>query len=163
MPINKPKKTMPKKKWGGKRRGLRRGARVGMPKAVTGAFASRTEQFSIAVTAGTVYDFTTSLADVPVLSALSSLYQYYRITSVELRFKPYVDTFAAGGSNNLPYLNFQYDKSGALQGNMNAANFEQMGTKSIRLDDKTLIRRWKPSVITSSTVAELIRHSRFQP
>lgn len=83
--------------------------------------------------------------------ALMSVYQYYRITSVELRFKPFFDTFANGLSSGqtLPYLFFQYDKSGSLTG-LNAQGFEDIGTKAIRMDDKTLTRTWKPSVLTAS-------------
>lgn len=117
-----------------------------MPKMTTGNFASATEQFSIAATAGVTYDFTFDMTDVIRTQALMSIYQYYRVTSVELRFKPQSDTFAAGGGAQLPYLFFQYDKSGAL-GGLNAAQFEEIGTKAIRLDDKTLIRKWKPSVL----------------
>jgi len=77
-----------------------------------------------------------------------NVYQYYRITSVELRFKPFFDTFANGLSSGqtLPYLYFQYDKSGSLSG-LNAQGFEEIGTKAIRFDDKTLTRTWKPSVL----------------
>jgi len=75
-----------------------------------------------------------------------NIYQYYRITSVEMRFKPQVDTFPTGQGNTLPYLYFQYDKSGSLSG-LNAQGFEDIGTKAIRFDEKTLIRKWKPSVL----------------
>lgn len=126
-------------------------ARVPMPKRITGSAATRKEQFSLAVTAGVVYDFTFGLNDLVACKQLAGLYQYYRITSVELRFKPLFDTFVANSTTgNLPYLNFQYDKSGALQGTMDANNFEQIGTKAIRLDNKTIVRAWKPSVLTLS-------------
>lgn len=128
-------------------------ARVPMPKRITGSAATRKEQFSLAVTAGVVYDFTFGLNDLLACKQLATLYQYYRITSVELRFKPNFDTYVSGGSagtGTLPYLNFQYDKSGALQGTMDANNFEQIGTKAVRLDNKTIVRAWKPSVLTLS-------------
>lgn len=143
------KKSAPRRRrWGARRAAPRRGARVALPKRTTGNFASATEQFSIAVLAGQVNDFTFNMNDLVRTKALMSIYQYYRITSVEMRFKPQVDTFTVGGAGTLPYLNFQYDKSGALFGTMNAQNFEWIGTKAIRLDDKTLIRKWKPSVVT---------------
>lgn len=141
----------------------RRKQKIGrMPKQTTGAFASRTEQFSLAVTAGVVYDFTFNLNDMPVIAALAQFYQYYRITTVELRFKPNYDTFQAQQSNLVPYLNFQYDKAGVLQGTMNAANFEQLGTKAIRLDDKTIVRKWKPSVLTTNTAPGFGTTSQFK-
>lgn len=118
-----------------------------MPKVTTGNFASATEQFSVAVTAGLVNDFTLDMADLVRTQALMSVYQYYRITTVEMRFKPQSDTFQSGGGSQIPYLYFQYDKSGSLAG-LNAQGFEEIGTKAIRFDDKTIVRKWKPSVLT---------------
>lgn len=133
-----------------RRAGARKGARVALPKRInTGDFASATEQYSLAITAGSVYDFTFNLQDLIRTNGLADVYQYYRITGVELRFKPLYDTFVAqpnSTSTSIPYLYFQYDKSGALT-NLNAAGFEEIGTKAIRLDDKTLIRKWKPSIL----------------
>jgi len=123
---------------------------VALPKRTTGNFASATETFSVAVTAGVVNDFTFNMQDLVRTKALMSVYQYYRITSVEMRFKPQIDTFISGGPSLLPYLYFQYDKSGALSG-LNAQGFEDIGTKAIRFDDKTLTRKWKPSVLTEGT------------
>lgn len=138
--------------WAARQR--RKAAKSGvMKKQITGNFASRMEQFSLACTAGTVYDFNFNLNDLDVCKQLADAYQYYRVTSIELRFKPNTDTFISNGSGGsstgfIPYLNFQYDKTGGLAGNIDADNFEQMGTKAYRLDDKTLTRRWKPSVVT---------------
>jgi len=146
-----PRKYM-KKPRRGARKGQRKGAKVALPKRITGNFASATEQFSVAVTAGVVSDFTLNMRDLIRTRALLSVYQYYRITSVEMRFKPYFDTFANGLSSGqtLPYLYFQYDKAGALTG-LDAQGFEDIGTKAIRMDDKTIVRSWKPSVLTNST------------
>jgi len=134
----------------GRRKAPMRGAAVALPKRInTGDFASATEQYSLAITAGSVYDFTFNLQDLVRTNGLADVYQYYRITGVELRFKPLYDTFVAqpnSSSTAIPYLYFQYDKSGALT-NLNAAGFEEIGTKAIRLDDKTLIRKWKPSIL----------------
>lgn len=120
-----------------------------MPKVTTGNFASATEQFSVAVTAGLVNDFTFRMQDLVRTQALMSVYQYYRITTVEMRFKPQSDTFQSGGPSQIPYLYFQYDKSGSLQG-LNAQGFEEIGCKAIRFDDKTITRKWKPSVLTDT-------------
>jgi len=144
------KKSAPRRRrWGARRSAPRRGARVALPKRTTGNFASRQETFSVAVTAGSVYDFTHVMQDVPVCEALARLYQYYRVSSISMRFKPQVDAFTVGGAGTLPYLYFQYDKSGSLAG-LNANGFEQIGTKAIRFDNKTLTRTWKPSVLTET-------------
>lgn len=68
-----------------------------------------------------------------------------------MRFKPNFDTYVSGGASGtgiLPYLNFVYDKSGSL-GILTAPQFEQVGVKPIRMDDKTIVRKWKPSVCIS--------------
>lgn len=152
MPMYKKRRMGARKARGGRRyAGRRRGAAVALPKRITGDFASGCETFSVACTAGVVTDFTLNMTDLLRTKALMQVYQYYRITSVEMRFKPQTDTYAAGGAAQLPYLYFQYDKSGTLSG-LNAQGFEAIGTKAIRLDDKTISRKWKPSVITDTGI-----------
>lgn len=124
----------------------RKGARVALPKRSTGNFASLTEQYSIGVQAGVVYDFTTDLSKLVRSRTIAQGFQYYRITQVEMRFKPLYDNFIGLSSALVPNLHFQYDKSGTLVG-LTAAGFEAIGTKAYRLDDKTLVRKWKPSVL----------------
>jgi len=149
MPIKRATRKPRRKAPARRRMWRRKGARVALPKRTTGNFASATETFSLACTAGQVYDFTFSLHDLVRTNGLLSVYQFYRITSVEMKFKPQSDTFVAGGGAALPYLYFQYDKSGALSG-LNAQGFEDIGTKPIRLDDKTISRKWRPSVLTDT-------------
>jgi len=146
------KKTAPRKRRVARKRVWRKkGSKVALPKRTTGSFATRMEQFSLGAVAGQSYDFNLNLNDLTVARQLSQLYQYYRITSVEMRFKPYFDTYANGLSSGqtMPYLYFQYDKSGSL-GGLTAPQFEEIGTKAIRFDDKTLIRKWRPSVATNT-------------
>lgn len=124
--------------------------RTPLPLAPTGSFASRRETYSIQSTAGQVYDLNDIRinAQFNVAPILANLYQYYRITSVEMRIKPNFDTYVAGGSAGtgaMPYLYFLYDKSGSL-GQINAAQFEECGAKPVRVDDKTILRKWKPCV-----------------
>jgi len=121
-----------------------------MPRASTGSFASRVESYNLPVTAGTVYDLNDIRlnAQFTVAPQLANLYQYYRITQVEMRIKPNFDTYATGGglTGSLPYLYFLYDKSGSLGLLTSIDQFEQCGAKGIRVDDKTIVRSWKPSV-----------------
>lgn len=121
-----------------------------MPIAPTGSFASRSETYSIAATAGQVYDLNDIRinAQFTVAPKLAALYQYYRITSVQWRLKPNFDTYIGQGSSGtgqMPYLYFLYDKAGSL-GTLTAPQFEQCGAKPIRVDDKTITRKWRPSV-----------------
>ena len=119
--------------------------RVPMPLAPTGSFASRSETFELTTTAGTTYDLNNiTLSMLAACKQIAKFYQYYRITSVQMRFKPNCDTYAPG-SVVLPYLYFLYDKSGSL-GSLSGPQFLAAGAKPIRVDDRTIIRRWKPSV-----------------
>lgn len=132
----------------------RRPRRTAMKIKNTGSFASRNETSSLAVTAGIVYDVNNiNITQFPACTALAKYYQYYRITSIRWRLKPNYDTFvapAAGGNPQLPYLYFLFDKAGSL-GNMAANQFEECGAIPQRVDDKMLVRTWRPSVITSTS------------
>jgi len=139
-----------------RRAGFRRAApRVRMPLAPTGSFASRSETYTLSTTAGQVYDLNSiSLNSLSVAPKLANLYQYYRITSIQWRLKPNFDTFTQGGGSSLPYLYFLYDKSGSL-GMITSTQFAACGAKPQRVDDKTLVRSWKPSVRISGDNASV--------
>lgn len=113
---------------------------------MTGNYGSATEQFSVGATAGISYNFSTSIADLTRAAVIAKEYAHYRITGIEMRFKPQYDTFAALGGATLPSLYWQLDKGGVL-GSPTAPQFEQLGTKQVRLDDTILVRKWKPGVV----------------
>lgn len=127
-----------------------------LPRAPTGSFATRSETFSATGTMGQVYDLNNiTLSKLAVCEQIAQYYQYYRITSVQMRFKPNFDTFVAGGSSGtgvLPYLYFLYDKSGSL-GSLSGPQFEECGAKPIRFDERTILRKWVPSVVTQTADA----------
>lgn len=145
------------------RRPVRRAGR--MPRAPTGSFASRAETYELATTAGQSYDLNNIAlgSALPACTALAKLYQYYRITSVQMRIKPNSDTYAPG-TVALPYLYFLYDKSGAL-GTLSGPDFLACGAKPVRVDDKTIVRKWQPSVRISgdNAVVPMFRKSPWMP
>jgi len=116
------------------------------------AYAVRSETFSIPVTAGTVTDFRDlNLAQyTTVCKQIAQFYQCYRITSVQMKFKPNNDTYQAGANNVLPYLYWQIDRKASIPSALNAAYFEDLGIKAVRLDDKTITRSYKPSVLQAN-------------
>lgn len=126
-----------------------------LPLAPTGSFATRSETYSIALPAGIVQDLNNiSLFNLPVCQQMAAFFQYYRFTNVQIRIKPQLDTFVAGGAAGtgvIPYLYFLYDKSGSLAA-LNATQFEEAGAKPVRVDDKIILRKWRPAV---STVTDL--------
>jgi len=157
MPFRRPyRKSKPKRKSAPRRRFMGRRPRTAMRNAPTGSFASRAETFNFDVQAGNSYDLNDIQlgSQLPVCTALAAYYQYYRITSVQLRLKPNFDTYAAAGGSALPYLYFLYDKSGSL-GSLGVTGLQASGAKPVRVDDKTIIRRWKPAVRISGDNASV--------
>lgn len=83
------------------------------------------------------------------LSQIARAYQYFRINYIEMKWKPYQDTFVANGAvgEAVPYLHYLIDTGEVLI--PASAGFNQMrdaGAKPIRMDDKTITVRWKPRV-----------------
>lgn len=121
-----------------------------MPNRMTGNFGSATEQFSVGAVAGIPYTFTTKLTDLSRAQVIAKEYQQYRITGVEMRFKPVYDTFAGLGAASIPTMYWIFNKTGSLA-TLSAPQFEQLGCRQARLDDKTLVRKYKPTVTDSAT------------
>ncbi len=72
-------------------------------------------------------------------------YQYFRMTKVEVQFKPFVDTFTNATTQSVPYLYYMVIKNDAVD----LTSFNQLrdaGAKPVRFDDRTKVVRWKPSV-----------------
>lgn len=72
-------------------------------------------------------------------------YQYFRITQIEVQFKPFVDTFTNSTTQSVPYLYWLIMKND----NEDITSFNQMrdaGAKPVRFDDRMKVIRWKPGV-----------------
>lgn len=94
-----------------------------------------------------------TLAQFDRLSAIARCYQYYRITKIEMKFKPYWDTFistgGAGSTGSVPYLHWLVDTGEVLLPTAGAVGFNQIrdaGAKPIRFDEKTVTIGWRPRV-----------------
>lgn len=117
----------------------------------------------------TLYD--TNLNNFDRLSQIAQAYQYYRVTKIELKLKPFADTFTNSGGNSVPYLMWLIDRNESFD--FAANGFQQIreaGAKPIRLDDKTVNIRWKPSVIQTlpsdgfnPPVGQTFMNSRISP
>lgn len=120
----------------------------------SGNYATIEETSSIPITAGLSYTVNESINAYARASQLAQAYQYYRITKIVFKFKPNYDTFLApgapGAQPTLPYLYWIYDRSDSLPV-MGAPQFEAVGVKPIRLDDKTVSKTLRPSVIVQSS------------
>lgn len=78
---------------------------------------------------------------------VAQAYQEYRITGLEIRIVPQKDTFLSAGSDSVPSLYWMNDPKNALLNNMSETDFQTLGCKPIRVDDKIIRRTLKPSVI----------------
>lgn len=133
-------------------RGMRRGrmARRGGKKLASSEFASAKQTLVLlndnVNLLYTLYDV--KLADFDRLSQIAQCYQYFRITKIEYKLKPFADTFTSAGGNSVPYLLWLIDRNESFDFATNG--FQQIrdaGVKPIRFDDKTINIRYKPSVL----------------
>lgn len=94
------------------------------------------------------------LADFARAPQIAANYQQYRIKYFELKIQPDFDTFIVGGpgAQGVPYLYYIIDKAQALNNATTNQQLKSMGAKPIRLDDKTITIRWKPSVLLSTQI-----------
>lgn len=104
-------------------------------------------------TANVIYGiYSISLAAFKRASQIAANYQYYRIAKVEMKFRPYKDTFVSGSgvAGSLPYLYYIIDKNESLPLlNVGFDQLREMGAKGIRFDDRTLTISWVPRVSLS--------------
>lgn len=93
-----------------------------------------------------------NLSQFDRLSQIAGCYQFYRIKLIEMKFKPYVDTYintTTQTSGSLPYFYYLIDKDEVLIPVGGPTGFDQIrdaGAKPIRFDDRTVVVRWKPRV-----------------
>lgn len=93
-----------------------------------------------------------TLAQYARASSVAANYQFYKIKMVEVKFLPQIDTFAQGvpGTGSVPYLYYQVDKGSSLPETLSLQDLKQLGTKPIRLDNRTITIRWKPAVLVDT-------------
>lgn len=99
-----------------------------------------------------------NLSQFDRLSALARCYQYFRITKIEYRLKPYADTFlstAIQATGSVPYLYYLIMKSDTLNSAVNGFNgLRDAGAKPIRFDEKTKVITWRPTVAQGVSLSE---------
>lgn len=85
------------------------------------------------------------------MTAIAQNYQYFRMTKIELKIKPFADTFipGTGGAvqgSSVPYFYSLVNKGNVLNtGSFNA--LRDSGAKPRRFDDKSITVSWKPAVL----------------
>lgn len=90
-----------------------------------------------------------SLSAFDRASQVARAYQYFRITRIDMKFKPYADTYIPSASLSnatMPYLYWLINKGDVLD----VSDFNGLrdaGAKPIRFDDKTINVSFKPAVL----------------
>lgn len=100
-----------------------------------------------------------SLSAFDRLSQIARAYQYFRITKIEMKFKPFEDTFVntsgTGSTGSVPYFHYLVMKSDTLNSITNGFNgLRDAGAKPIRFDDKTVTVKWRPTVAQGVALSE---------
>lgn len=90
-----------------------------------------------------------SLTQLPRAQNIAKGYQFYRIRRVTYVIKPTMDTFVAGGPS-VPYLYYMIDRVKQFVNGFSIDQLKAMGAKPRRLDDKTLMFSYTPSVLTET-------------
>lgn len=129
------------------------GRRVPRPLVNSGnkAYATRSETFSVGALAGTVMSFRDlSLDKLTTCQDLAQFFQLFRITGVQMRFKPNIDSIVPAQGQIKPYLYWQIDRQAVIPNNIDATYFEDMGVKPITIDEKPVLRSYRPSVLLAN-------------
>lgn len=117
----------------------------------TGNYATVEETWTQSVQAGTPGDLKvqglTGNGAVYRAPLVAQAFQEYRITGLEFRILPLKDTFISTGSDTIPNLYWINDPMNALRNNMTETDFQTLGVKPVRVDDKIIKRTLKPTVI----------------
>lgn len=158
-----PRRTGVKRRGGMRKNAPRRGGlrrRMPMRRRHVAEYASCKEKISLSTYVGgspTTYAFNgnqaynqynVTLASTVRAKVIAQGYQFYRIKSVTLRFKPSVDTFTQG--TGAPQLFYRIDKLAECRAFNSARHFEAMGCVPRRFDEKNLTVTYKPAVIIST-------------
>lgn len=153
----KARKTYPKSPM--RRRGGRRGGNIRRRAAggVEFASAKQTLQLNEDPVNQVLRLDNINLSQFDRLTQIARAYQYFRITKIEMKFKPLQDTFLAtgaiGSTGSVPYFYWLINKSDSLQVNSFNA-MRDAGAKPLRFDDKTVNVKWVPSVAQGVALSE---------
>lgn len=140
----------------GKRRGNKRRARVprSMNPLRTDVASCKDTLGQIGVTANTPYVLQNiALTNSSRAKTIAQGYQFYRISKVEVKWKPYLDTFASTSTLTVPNLYYMIDKSNTFGNNATLDTLKQAGAKAVRFDDKIITRSFAPAVQLASSDA----------
>lgn len=95
-------------------------------------------------------------------SVVAPAYGLYRVAQIEYKIKPKFDTYIAGqvpvGDQpvEVPVMYWKMNRYGDAPVGFNAADMQSLGSKPIRLDDKTLTIKYKPNILLANAGAQAV-------
>lgn len=116
-------------------------------------------------TVNTLYsNMTTCLNQFTRAVAVANAYQHYRIKNIKMTWLPQFDTFGgSAGSGSKPSLYYMIDKSGSLPSNVSLEGLKNMGARPVPLDEKPVVRSWKPAVLEGTLqISGAIQASKYK-
>lgn len=143
------KASRPKKSTYRRRRTYRRSRALPNKRGI-GNIATVKETYPLSLIAGSLTRFDFNITSLVRAKQVAQFYQEYRVTGIKFIFRPQVDTFPSGGTQQLPYLWYMNDYARSLPNTLNFDQLASLGTKPIRFDDKSIMKTLKPAVILSA-------------
>lgn len=95
-------------------------------------------------------------------AVVAPAYGLYRIAQVEYKIKPKFDTYIAGqvpvGDQpvEVPVMYWKMNRYGDAPVGFNSTDLQSLGSKPIRLDDKTLTIKYKPNILLANAGAPAV-------
>lgn len=139
---------MARKQQKGQKKQLRRQRKTAVPRLLRNRdVASCSDNLGVInIVANTPYSLQNiALTNSTRAKTIAQAYQFYRITKVEVKWKPYRDTFAQGGIT-VPNLYYMIDKANTYPSNSTIDTLKRAGAKPRRLDDKIVSVSFAPAV-----------------
>lgn len=90
------------------------------------------------------------LVDFPRAVAIAKGYQFYRITSVKVTYKPVYDTYSSATLQQKPNFYYMLDKGASLPTTLTLEGMKQLGARPRAFDEKPITVTWKPAVLTDT-------------
>lgn len=107
-----------------------------------------------ALDTGSPYSFNdVQLAQFARATMVARGYQFYKIRRVTFNVQPLLDTFASGGTTQMPYLYWIINRTGNGFPALNKQWFLDNGAKGIRFDDKTVKISYTPAIVVDAVEA----------
>lgn len=91
-----------------------------------------------------------ALGDFPRAVNVAKSYQFYRIVSVKMTWKPAYDTYSTATLQQKPNLYVMMNKSAAIPTGLTLEGLKQLGARPRAFDERPLNTTWSPTVLNDS-------------